>query len=174
MIEMMTFELVDEGSLYSNFGRSHAGMLKVQDPKSIDHSVLRDALIPTLLSSLSSNARSEYPQRVFEIGRVFARSAEGVTESWHLGCLVAHSQSSFSEAKMYLEAACRTLSGKDLSTEPAEHWAFSEGRCASASDGGHALGFVGELRPEAISACGLGVPVSGFEIDLSRLYERLK
>jgi phenylalanyl-tRNA synthetase beta chain len=173
-IEMMTFELTDEVSLYSKFGRPSLGKLTVHDPKSLEHSVLRDALVPTLMASLSGNVKSDYPQRIFEIGRVYERSGDGVDEAWHLGGLIAHSQSSFTEAKMYLDSACRIISGKEATAKEGEHWAFSPGRCAAVGVEGTPLGHVGEVKPEAIDAFGLGVPVSGFELNLSLLYELLK
>jgi phenylalanyl-tRNA synthetase beta chain len=174
MIELMTFELTDEKSLYSKFDRSSSARITVQNPRSIEHSALRDALLPTLMATLSENVKSDYPQRVFEIGRVFARTRDGVSESWHLGCLVAHSHSSFTEAKMYLESACRTIMGKEVATPEDQYWAFAPGRCAKVILNGTQLGHVGEAKPESIEAFGLGVPVSGFEVDLTRLFELLK
>jgi phenylalanyl-tRNA synthetase beta chain len=174
MVELMTFELTDVDSLYASFGRADRDKIKVSDPKSAEHSVLRDALIPTMMATLRSNIRSDYPQRVFEVGRVYSRADGGVAETMHLGCLVAHSQSSFTEAKSYVEALCRTLGGIEASARKADHWAFIEGRCAAVLVGGNALGVVGELEPEVIERFGLGVPVSGFELDVSALYERLK
>jgi phenylalanyl-tRNA synthetase beta chain len=174
MIEVMTYELTDGESLYSRFQRPGDTKVTVQNPKSLEHSVLRDALIPTMMASLRGNVKSDYPQRVFEIGRVFARNEEGVSESWHLGCLIAHSQSSFTEAKMYLESVCRTMAALEATTEADQHWAFAAGRCARVTVRGASLGHVGEVKPEAIDAFGLGVPVSGFEIDLSLLHEHLK
>lgn len=171
MIELMTFELTDGGSLYTKFGRPAARGLSVQNPKSSEHSLLRDSLIPTLMASLSGNVKADYPQRVFEIGRVFAREGDGVSESWHLGCLVAHSQSSYSEAKMYLESACRILSGKEATTPESGHWAFAPGRSAAVRVEGIEVGHVGEVAPSALDAFGLGVPVAGFEIDLSSLFK---
>lgn len=174
MIELMTFELTDEKSLYSKFGRSSSARIKVQNPRSIEHSALRDALLPTLMAALSGNVKSDYPQRVFEVGRVFARTKDGVSESWHLGCLVAHSHSSYTEAKMYLESICRTIIGKEATTPEETHWAFAPGRCAGVSLGDAQLGNVGEVKPESIEAFGLGVPVSGFEVNLTQLFELLK
>jgi len=174
MIEMMTFELTDERSLYTLFQRPSADKIVVLNPKSIEHSVLRDALIPGLMATLSGNVKSDYPQRIFEIGRVYARAKGRVCESWHLGCLVAHSQASYTEAKMFLESLCRLVSGTDATTDPDQHWAFAAGRCARVTARGATLGNVGEVRPETLDAFGLGVPVSGFEIDLSALHERLK
>ena len=174
MLELMTFELVDEESLYAKFGRSSDEKIVVHEPRSLEHSVLRDSLIPNLMAALSSNTKSDYPQRVFEIGRVYTRTGDGVSEAWHLGCLIAHSQASYSEAKMYLESVCRTLAGKELVAEESQHWAFAAGRCAAVGTAGQPLGHVGELKPEAIDAFGLKVPVSGFELDLSALHEQLK
>ncbi len=174
MIEMMTFELTDEKSLYSNFRRPSTDKVAVQNPKSIEHSVLRDSLVPTLMSSLTGNVRSDYPQRVFEIGRVYSKSKNNVAESWHLGCLVAHSHSTYSEAKMYLEAVCCVIAGKEVTAREGQHWAFAPGRCARANVAKKEIGHVGELKPETIDAFGIGVPISGFEVDLSVLYELLK
>jgi len=174
MIEIMTFELTDEMSLYTLFQRSSSEKLVVLNPKSIEHSFLRDALIPSLMASLSGNVKSDYPQRIFEIGRVYTRAEGRVHEAWHLGCLVAHSQASFTEAKMYLESFCRIITGTEATTEAGEHWAFSRGRCAKVIVKGESLGHVGEVKPEAIDGFGLGVPVSGFEIDISALHELLK
>ncbi len=174
MLELMTFELVDEESLYAKFGRSSDQKIAVHEPRSLEHSVLRDSLIPNLMAALSGNVRSDYPQRVFEIGRVYSRAGTGVSESWHLGCLVAHSQASYSEAKMYIESVCRTLTGKEPTADESQHWAFAAGRCAAVGTGDKPVGHVGELRPEAIDAFGLRVPVSGFELDLSILHKQLK
>jgi phenylalanyl-tRNA synthetase beta chain len=174
MVELMTFELTDGASLYARFARPSSEKIVVQNPKSLDHSMLRDSLIPGLISALSANVKSDYPQRVFEIGRVYSRAHGGVAESWRLGCLIAHSQSSFTEAKMFLESACRILAGREAIASQASHFAFADGRCAGVRVEGHAIGHVGEVKPEVIEAFGLGVPVSGFEIDLSGLYEFLK
>ncbi len=174
MLELMTYELVDEGSLFANFGRPSTDRISVHEPRSIDHSVLRDSLIPTLMATLSGNVNSDYPQRVFEIGRVYKRAGKGVTEAWHLGSLIAHSQSSFSEAKSYLDAACRAMTGEELEARESQHWAFASGRSASVHLGTRPLGHVGELKPDSVTAFGLNVPVSGFELDLSELYKQLK
>ncbi len=174
MVEVMTYELTDEDSLYSKFDRSSSEKIMVQNPKSLDHSVLRDSLVPALMSALSGNVKADYPQRVFEIGRTYRRSKGGVSEAWHLASLMAHSQASFTEAKMYLESACRVIGGMEAATPNSQHWAFAEGRCASVLLDDRELGQVGEVRPEVIKAFGLGVPVAGFEFDLSRMFELLK
>ena len=174
MLELMTFELVDKESVYTNFARDSNDRIAVHEPRSLEHSMLRDSLIPNLMAALSSNMRSDYPQRVFEIGRVYTRAGDGVSEAWHLGCLIAHSSATFSEAKMHIESVYRALTGSELTADEALHWAFAPGRCAAVFRERWPLGHVGELKPEAIDAFRLKVPVSGFELDLSALYKQLK
>jgi len=174
MVEMMTYELTDEKLLYDSFGRPSGDKIGVENPKSAEHSILRDSLVPSLLAALARNVKEEYPQRLFEIGRVYTKSKQGVDESWHLGCLLAHSQVSYTEAKMHLDSFVRLMTAREPETRQTHHWAFAEGRSASVLLGGVDLGFVGEVGPEALHAFGLNLPVAGFEIDLSLMHKQLK
>lgn len=174
MVELMNYELLDEKTLYSRFGRTAEGEIQVENPRSIDHSILRDSLIPSLMAALSRNVKEEYPQRIFEVGRVYLRERGAVSEEWRLGCLIAHSQASYTEAKMFLQSFVRLMAEREATTRPSTHWAFAPGRCGSVLLGGTPIGHVGELTPEAISSFQVGVPVSGFELRLNPIYERLK
>jgi phenylalanyl-tRNA synthetase beta chain len=174
MIELMTHELADEKSLYTNFGRASDHAVSVEGPKSIEHSMLRDSVIPSLMAVMPGNAKEEYPQRVFEIGRTYKTNGEVIEEAWQLACLLAHAQASFSEAKMYLDSFLRAMVGSASKTEPASHWAFAPGRTARVIIGGEETGTVGEFTPQCLAAFGVNVPVCGFEIDLSLLAKRLK
>jgi phenylalanyl-tRNA synthetase beta chain len=166
--ETMNFDLIDGPTLYANFGRSSDTKLEVDNPRTAEHSLLRDSLLPSLMWALGRNTKNEYPQRVFEAGKVFVRSGSGIVEPTFVAALSAHSSSSFTEAKMYLEALVKKHFGEEADTRPGSHWAFAEGRCAEARLRGTTLGFVGEVKPSALAAFGLDVPVCGFELDLSK------
>jgi phenylalanyl-tRNA synthetase beta chain len=174
MIELMTYELGDEETLYTRFGRPSNGKITVERAKSLEHSVLRDSLIPSLMTVLSSNIKEDYPQRLYEIGRVYSRDGDRISEAWHLCCLIAHSQSSYTEAKMHSDALLRLVTGREALATGSGHWAFAAGRTALVRLGRVELGAVGEVTPEAVDAFGLKVPVSGFEIDLTALHKQLK
>jgi phenylalanyl-tRNA synthetase beta chain len=168
-IETMSFDLLDSASLYDKFSRPADSRIEVENPRTLEHHVLRDSLLPSLMTILARNVKAAYPQRVFEVGRVYTRDASGIVEVPHLAAVVAHSSSSFSEAKMYLEALVRQHLGAGIETNVAKHWAFAEGRCAEVSVNKNRIGHMGELKPSAVAAFGLDVPVAGFEIDLSGL-----
>jgi phenylalanyl-tRNA synthetase beta chain len=166
--ETMSFDLVDESTLYRNFGRSADAKLEVDNPRTAEHSLLRDSLLPSLMLVLSRNTKNEYPQRIFEAGKVFLRSGPGLTEATSIAAFSAHSSSSFTEAKMHLEALVKRHFGEAADTRPGSHWAFAEGRCAEAHIRGNLLGYLGEVKPSALAAFGVDVPVCGFELDLSK------
>ncbi len=166
-IETMNYDLVDEPSLYTRFSRPSGDKVEVENPRTIEHSLLRDSILPSLMSVLSRNVKAEFPQKVFEVGRVYLRRGSKIVEESHLAALVAHSSSSFSEAKMYLNPLIEEKLGGGLSTPAKNHWAFAEGRCAEVVVDGRSLGYIGEVRPAAVASFGLDVPVAGFEIDLA-------
>jgi phenylalanyl-tRNA synthetase beta chain len=166
-IETMNYDLVDEASLYGRFSRTSEKKVEVENPRTIEHSLLRDSILPSLMSVLSRNVKAAYPQKVFEVGRVFLREGSEIAEESHLGALVAHSSASFSEAKTYLEPLIEEKLGGGLSTRVADHWAFAQGRCAEVIVNGRSLGFIGEVTPAAVASFGLEVPVAGFEVDLA-------
>jgi phenylalanyl-tRNA synthetase beta chain len=168
-IETMNYDLVDEVSLYGRFSRPSHEKIEVENPRTIEHYLLRDSMMPSLLSVLSRSVNAAYPQKVFEVGRVYIREGTIIVERPHLAALVAHSSSSFSEAKMYLEALVKEKIGGALLTTTGSHWAFAEGRCAGIIVDGKKVGQIGELKPFTVAAFGLDVPVAGFEMDLSGL-----
>jgi phenylalanyl-tRNA synthetase beta chain len=167
-IETMNYDLADAVSLYEKFSRPADSLIEVENPRTLEHHILRDSILPSLMTTLARNVKAAYPQRIFEVGRVFTRGDSGIVESPHLAAIVAHSSSSFSEAKMYVEAVVREHLGTGMETRVAQHWAFADGRCAEVIVDGTAIGHVGELKPSAVASFGLDVPVAGFEVDLSR------
>jgi len=166
--ETMNFDLVDDSTLYGKFGRSPDSKLEVDNPRTIEHYLLRDSLLPTLMAVLGRNTKNEYPQRVFEAGKVFIRTGASIAEATSIAALSAHSSSSFTEAKMHLQALVKRHFGEAAETQSAAHWAFAEGRSARALFKGKPLGYLGEVKPSALAAFGVDVPACGFELDLSK------
>ena len=166
--ETMNYDLLDAPTLYGRFGRTDESRLEVDNPRSMEHYLLRDSLIPSLMAVLGRNTKNEYPQRVFEVGRVFTRVGGLPAETFAVAALSAHTDSSFTEAQKELAALTKRHFGEAVETKPASHWAFAEGRCAEASVKGKPIGYVGEVAPKALATFGVDVPVCGFEIRLPK------
>ena len=166
--ETMSYDLVDEPTLYGNFVRTSWLKLEVENPRSMEHHLLRDSLIPSLMAVLGRNTKNTYPQMVFEAGRIFYKERDKPNEAFSLAALSAHTDASFTEAKMQLDALAKRHFGASIETRPGSHWAFTEGRCAHASVNKTDIGYIGEVTPHALAAFGVDVQVAGFEIRIPK------
>ncbi|MCP8318122.1 MAG: phenylalanine--tRNA ligase subunit beta, partial [archaeon] len=91
-IEVMNYNLTSQKVLYEFTKRKPETTIKVENPKSIEHEILRDHLFPSLLMVLSKNLHEEYPQRIFEISKVFSKNLRtpiGIREDYHLATAIS-------------------------------------------------------------------------------------
>lgn len=165
MIELLNFSLTSKEVQYNAFGIVAKDVLPVDGSKSIEHEILRDSLIPSLLQSLSYNIHEQYPQRLFEIGKTFHK--EGIIiERWNIGAVVAHTDAGYTEIKSIMQALLKSCFGKDATTRASANQMFMDGRCAEVIFDGKSVGVIGEIIPCALENFKLRVPVAAFEIDL--------
>lgn len=168
MIEAFNFSLSSRQVQHELAGRAPEGeVLAVDGSKSAEHDVLRDSLVPSLLQSLARNVHEEYPQRLFEIGKVFKKAGK-IEESWHIAAVIAHGEADYTEAKSALQALASAL-GAQVATKASQDPLFIRGRCAAIVRGDRQIGTIGEVTPLAIDNFKLRVPVAAFEVDLSAL-----
>jgi phenylalanyl-tRNA synthetase beta chain len=168
MFESLGFSLTSSKTEYSVFDRRPQDELRVEGPKSAEHEVLRDSLIPSLLESLSRNVHEEYPQKLFEIGRVF-HGGTVIRENWSVAAATAHGDAGYTEIKSYLQTVLGSGLGKSCETVPSPSHFFIPGRSAKILVSGEHVGQVGEVIPFALEELKMRVPVSAFEIDLDRV-----
>jgi len=167
MLESLNFSLSSAEVQYGAFGITGKDSLSVDGSKSIEHEILRDSLVPSLLQSLSRNVHEEYPQRLFEIGKTFHMDDDTIAESWNVGAALAHADAGYTEIRSAMQALLKSCFGKDVSTMASTNSMFMEGRCAEIIVDGRAVGVIGEITPLALENFKLRVPVAAFEINLS-------
>jgi phenylalanyl-tRNA synthetase beta chain len=171
ILEVVNFTIVGRKVQYQLTGVHEPNkVLKVDGAKSADHEILRDMLIPSLLKSLSYNVHEEYPQKLFEIGKIFQWSND-INEYWSLGVVVAHNNSGYTEAKSILQTLLKTGFGKTAVTKATTQPIFINGRCANIIVDDKYLGIIGEITPLAIDNFKIRVPVVAFELNLSQLLQ---
>jgi phenylalanyl-tRNA synthetase beta chain len=169
MLEIVNFSLVSKKIQYDLPGiREPEKVPSVIATKSREHEVLRDMLIPSLLKSLSRNIHEEYPQKLFEIGKIF-KWGQNINEYWSLGAVVAHNAADYTEVKSIMQTLLKLSFGKSVTTKVASHPVFIHGRCASIIVGDESIGILGEITPFAIDNFKLRVPVAAFELNISKL-----
>jgi phenylalanyl-tRNA synthetase beta chain len=166
MIESLNFMLTSKEVQYNTFGITAKDVLSVDSSKSTEHEILRDSLIPLLLQSLSYNIHEQYPQRLFEIGKIFLKSTSTIEERWSIGAVIAHIDASYTEIKSTMQALFRSCFGKEATTKASTNHMFMEGRCAEVILDGKSVGSLGEIIPLALENFKLRMPVAAFEINL--------
>ncbi len=171
MIEVMNFNLVSKEVQYEMTNRVGVNVLAVEQTKSIEHEVLRDSLIPPLMSVLSKNIHEPYPQRIFEIGKTFFAGSSNVKEYWTVAAAIANKDTNYTESKSYLQALLRTLFNIEPETRMASSVMLVEGRSAEIFVKKENVGIVGEVSQQVIDNFKLRVPVSVFELNVSRILE---
>lgn len=169
MIEVMNFNLVSREVQYQIMGKHETNVLAVEQTKSIEHEVLRDSLIPSLMFTLSRNIHEPYPQRIFEVGKIFLSGKSGIEEYWSIAAVLAHKDSTFTEAKSYLQALLKTLLNIELETTMVTNAMLVDGRSGEITVQNKNVGIVGEVSQQIIYNFKLRVPVSVFEVNISKV-----
>ncbi|HOI73323.1 MAG TPA: phenylalanine--tRNA ligase subunit beta [Syntrophales bacterium] len=159
-------------------------MLKIMNPLTEDQSVMRTALVPSLLKTMLDNANAgTVDLKIFEIGKVF-HPREGLElpeerdrigalltgrryeDRWHFTSV----QSDFYDLKGCLEGVLEGLGIREgdfrvRSLEPFLH----PGRSCDLFHGDLRLGFLGEVHPDVLSRLDLKNRAMVFELDVEAL-----
>ena len=139
--------------------------VRIQNPVTETHTLVRTSLIPSLMGILRKNKHRELPQRIFETGDVVRDRVNRMM----LAGVAIHAKASFTEAKS-LALSLSSALGFRCAVAPGDHPAFVTGRCAGVVMDGHEVGLFGELHPRTIEAFELKYPVIAFELDLESLH----
>jgi phenylalanyl-tRNA synthetase beta chain len=136
-----------------------------------DYTILRKDLTHYLLKIISENIDSEYPQKIFETGRVFNLKEE-VIESEKLAAAIT--PGNFTELKQTLEYLSRMLK-INLILEEGEDFPkhFVDGRVANIILNKNKIGFIGEIHPRILKKWKIKMPVSLFELNLEKIFEEI-
>ncbi len=162
--EVSTFHLLSKEDVVQGKGIYKA----ITNPFSSDFSCLRNNLLISFLKVLESNKHHEYPQKIFELGRVFQEQEEE-----RVCFMSSHVAANFTEVKQVVLALLQALQLEGKFVEK-EHGNFISGRCAALLVQGKEIGVLGEMHPATLQAFGLEMPVCCFEFDTQQLYRLVR
>jgi phenylalanyl-tRNA synthetase beta chain len=170
--EIVSNILTSRIDLLNRMRVADALLVEVGNPMAESYSVLRDSLIPSLLSAETQSAKAFYPHRIFEAGEVARPGGrEGTETAMNLAALVAHASANFSELHAQLESLFY-YSRIDYRLEPTAHDSFIEGRAGRIVVSGEPIGLIGEIHPEVLERWQIGMPCVVFEFALDPLLGR--
>jgi phenylalanyl-tRNA synthetase beta chain len=122
---------------------------------------------------LSNNQSVEFPQKIFELGKVTLPD-EGLEtrtrdEDW-LSVVTSHPQANFSEIKSTLDSFMANF-GVEWQIKETLHPSFIEGRVGKIIVNGLEVGVVGEINPFVLEAWKLENPSAAFEVNFKKILE---
>lgn len=175
--EVVSYMMTNKKLMFTKMRLKPERVVEVENPASLTYSILRNWLLPCLLEFLSVNRHHAYPQRIFECGDIVAidERMETRTKSVRkLAAAMASSKVGYEDIQAVLYSLLPNLGIDGWTIRAAKHGSFIDGRCASVLVGGRSLCILGEIDPEVISNFELEMPVAGFEMDISRIFELLQ
>jgi len=143
--------------------------IELEDSKT-EYKILRPNLLIPTLRILTENKDNEYPQNIFEIGKVFSldkKEETGIKEQTYL--IIALSPGNFTEAKQHLDYLFKTLN-LSYSLKENSHIALIDGRTGDISLNGKEIGYLGEVHPNTLHNWNLKMPLSVIELNLDEVF----
>ena len=152
--------------------QASTGVTGIHNPITVDHTILRQSISPSLLNLLAANRHHELPQRVYELGTVVRDHHNANRVGW--AC--AEVGTGFTAAKGMAEALMRDLGAysREISVEyepltESDGGPYLAGRGAKVMVAGEWVGCCGEIDPTISELFGLKVPIHCGEFDVDAL-----
>ena len=175
--EVINYSFVSP-SMNASSNNSTIDVMNLQNPLSLEMSVMRNSLWPGLLSNLVYNIkRQQKDVRLFEIGKVFSSVKKSPHEITVISGLAygnrnteqwgkANSPIDFFDVKGDLEALLESFNLKSkVSFKQTTHKILCPGRTASINLKNKVIGYIGELNPEVTNDLKLDSNPVVFELD---------
>jgi phenylalanyl-tRNA synthetase beta chain len=146
-------------------------IIRIANPMTENYEYVRDSILASLMQSESVSARSAYPHRIFEVGKVAyldASENSGTVTRHYAGLLHAGSDANFNSIAGQLQTLFYYIS-REYEVEESADPRFIPGRAAAILFKGKQAGVFGELHPELLENWGVTMPCATAEIDLEAL-----
>ena len=173
LMEVKTYHLLNMEDLTTKMNSTSVGGLEIANPTSAEFNTLRSWIIPSLMDVLNRNKHNEYPQNIFDIGKCFKENSKTETnteEFTRLGVMLCDAETDFTKAKQILDYLFRMLE-LEYKVEDTECSSFIPGRVGRVSVNGKKVAYIGEINPIVLDNWEIDMPVSGFELNLTDIFE---
>ncbi len=172
--EVLNTTLTNHEALFQKMQVQPIKIVELANPKVNTMTCLRNWLLPSLMEFLSINQSVEFPQKIFELGKVTLLDETKETrtrdEDW-LAAVTAHPNASFSEIKSALDSFMANF-GVEWQIKETTHPSFIEGRVGKVLADCVEVGIVGEVNPAVLEAWKLENPAAVFEVNFQALLKR--
>ena len=170
LLETSSFHLTTKKEIKKT-NHEAKNFIEVEDSKT-EYNTLRQNLITNLMKILSENSNAQYPQKIFELGRVFSlnNKEETCIEEKEKLAVAISGETNFTEMKQILEYLMKALAlEKELKIEEAEHPSFIPGRTGKIILKGREIGILGEISPNVLKNWHIKMPTVALEMEIEEI-----
>ncbi|MBS3082156.1 hypothetical protein J4416_04465 [Candidatus Pacearchaeota archaeon] len=166
MLEISTYHLIKQDEI-QNYAVKDA--LELLNSKN-EYKFLRPNLLIPMMRIIFENKDVEYPQKLFEIGRVFSKNSQkenGIEEKDNL--IISISPANATQIKKHVDYIFKMLN-IDYSIKEINIPYLIDGRTCSILLNNKQIGYFGEVHPTTLKKQGIQMPVALAEISLEEIY----
>jgi len=173
LLEISTYHLSTKEKQFKNMNIKEFKpmMIEVEESKT-ENNVLRHSLLAQSINILSENSDAVYPQKIFELGKVFEHSDSSDTqikETEKLCVSLCYEKANFTEIKQILDYLTKMLDVK-YEIKETENPRFIIGRIGAIFINNKEVGLIGEIKPIILKNNKIKMPVASLEIEISELF----
>ncbi|MEA3430995.1 MAG: phenylalanine--tRNA ligase subunit beta [Nanoarchaeota archaeon] len=175
LLECETYHITNQNNL-NNKMNLDAPVVKLSNALTIDYSVLRSWILPSLMQIFQENKHYEYPQNIFTIGTAFKENTKNETnieEFTRIAVALSGIDSNYTKIRQIFDYLMQCLDLKPK-FKSEDHPSFIPGRCARVNIDGTSIAYIGELSPGVISNWEIEMPTAAFELNLTELFKLIK
>ncbi len=184
LLEISTYHLSTKPKQFKLLNKKNNDVIEVLDSKT-ENNILRNSLLAQSINVLSENSDAEYPQKIFELGKVFSSdekyecSETQIKETEKLCISLCHEKTNFTEIKQILDYLMKMLN-LNYKIKETEDNSFIKGRAGKViiekqidnkedKNQEIEIGIIGEINPIILKNNKIKMPVSSLEIEISEL-----
>jgi phenylalanyl-tRNA synthetase beta chain len=172
LLEISTYHLSTKEKQFKNLSIKEfkPDMIEVIDSKT-ENNILRASLLANSIQILGENSDATYPQKFFELGKVFyneSKSENEIGEKENLCISLCHEKANFTDIKQILDYLMRMLN-KKYDIQETEHPSFIDGRVGKIIIDKKPVGIIGEISPTVLKNNKIKMPVSSLEINIENI-----
>lgn len=173
LLEVSTYHISNTNDETLHMQREE-DVVELKNALTVEYSSMRANMLPSLINVFVNNKQYEYPQKIFEIGKVFSNDKTqetGVKETNKLCIALIGKKENYTSIKQILEYISKLID-INLEVTPKDDSSYIKGRCGSILLDKKPIGVIGEVHPAVITNFALEYPIAALELDIDKIIDQ--
>ena len=173
--EVYNYSFISE-KMAKIFGYGTKDLIEIENPVSLEQKFLRPSLILNLLKNVKDNNKNFFEIKIFELGKIFKKEGEKVSEKKSLTGLVFKKEETFFELKGVCDLLLNKMGISNIwydeyqpTPEESKISIWHLRKSAEIKIDNEEIGFLGEISPRILEALKIEGKVVVFDFDFEKL-----